>query len=108
LALECKVKVAHQTLRRFIKRRAKPRKPKPDFEMEPATVRAVAQIPVTSGAAIPQNSDQSSDPYAEARERMRKHKEAAAVQKSEPLFPIYTDDELLEPHVLKPKTKEEN
>ena len=107
---ECRVKASLSTLFHFVKSRSKPRKPiEPEIELEPATVQPVASLPLTrAAAAIPRNSDQSTDPYAEARERMRKHKEAAAVQKSEPLFPIYTDDELLEPHVLKPKTKEEN
>jgi hypothetical protein len=108
---ECRVKASLSTLFHFVKSRSKPRKPiQPDIEIEPATVEPViAPQPQTRAAAIPnKNSDQSSDPYAEARERMRKHKEAATVQKSEPLFPIYTDDELLEPHVLDPKKKEEN
>jgi hypothetical protein len=105
LAVECKVQVTYQMLFKFVKLRSRPRKPQPDIEFEPAT-QPVVQMPLTR--AVPKNSDQSSDPYAEARERMRKHKEAKAVQKSEPLFPVYTDDELLEPHVLNPKTKEEN
>ena len=36
LADECKVRVHHETLRRFVKRRAKPRKPKPELETEQA------------------------------------------------------------------------
>jgi len=36
LAAECKVRVHHETLRRFVKRRAKPRKPKPELETEQA------------------------------------------------------------------------
>ena len=32
LAVECKVRVHHETLRRFIKRRSKPRKPQPEPE----------------------------------------------------------------------------
>ena len=101
--------MSHKGVLKFVKRAARPRKLQPDLEIEPATVQPVASLPLTrAAAATPRSSDQSSDPYAEARERMRKHKEAKAVKKSEPLFPIYTDDELLEPHVLNPKTKEEN
>jgi len=107
LAVACKVRVAHQTVRRYVKRRAKPRKPV-EPEMEAATVQTVRPLPVTKSAIPNKNSDPSSDPYAEARERMRKHKEAAAVKKQEPLFPVYTDEELLEPHVLNPTDKKEN
>lgn len=38
LAVECKVRVHHETLRRFINRRSKPRKVKPELEIEPATI----------------------------------------------------------------------
>jgi hypothetical protein len=104
---ECHFEVAYGPLYRFVKRRSRPRKPQPDLEIEPATVQAVTPLPLRA-VATAKTSDQSSDPYADARERMRKHKEAAAVQKSEPLFPVYTDDELLEPHVLNPTEKKEN
>ena len=109
LAEKCSVTVSRQVLTRFIQKRAKPRKAQLDLDLEQTAVQPLEPLPVIrSAVAKPSNSDQSSDPFAEARERMRKHKEAAAVRKSEPLYPIYTDDELLEPHVLKPKTKEEN
>jgi hypothetical protein len=108
LTKECKVSVSHIAVLKFVKRAARPRKPQPDLEFEPETIQPVALLPLTKVAATPRNSDQSGDPYAEARERMRRHKDAAAVQKSEPLFPIYTDDELLEPHVLNPTEKKEN
>jgi hypothetical protein len=35
LAVECKVRVHHETLRRFIKRRSRPRKAQPDLEFSP-------------------------------------------------------------------------
>jgi hypothetical protein len=108
LTKECKVSVSHKGVYKFVKRAARPRKLQPDLEIEPATSQQVSSLPLTRVAATSKNSDESSDQYAEARERMRKHKETAAVQKSEPLFPIYTDDELLEPHVLNSINKKGN
>jgi hypothetical protein len=92
-----------------VETRSKPRRAQPDIDLERPTPQPVNALPTTTKAAtINENSDQSSDPYAEARARMRKHKETTAVRKPEPLFPVYTDDELLQPHVLNPKTKEKN
>ena len=96
---ECSVKVAHSTLFKFVKSRSKPRKLQPEPETEQL---ALISAPAPASQAIQKNSDQNEDPYAEARVRMRQFKEAPAVRKSEPLFPVYTDDELLEPHILKP------
>ena len=45
--MECKVRVHHETLRRFIKRRSKPRKPQPELDPE--------QLPLVS--AEPLQSD---------------------------------------------------
>ena len=47
LAVECKVRVHHETLRRFIRRRARPRKPQPDLEFEPETVQ-----PMNNSSAV--------------------------------------------------------
>ena len=106
---ECRVKASLSTLFHFVETRSRPRKAQPDIDLESSTAQPVNTPPQTTrAAAIKKNSDQSSDPYAEARERMRKHKEAAAVKKQEPLFPVYTDEELLEPHVLNPTDKKEN
>jgi hypothetical protein len=106
---ECRMKASLSTLFHFVETRSKPRRTQPDIDLEPPTAQPVNELPpATKAAAINKNSDQSSDPYAEARERMRKHKETPAVRKPKPLFPVYTDEELLEPHVLNPKTKEEN
>jgi hypothetical protein len=95
------VKVAIMTIHQFVKRRSRPR------NEEPAATPPAAVTP--SPAEQPANPD--SDPYAEARERMRRHKEAPPTAKPEPIFPVYTDEESLAPMVLiskvVPKPKEE-
>jgi hypothetical protein len=48
LTNECKVSVSHKGVHKFVKRAARPRKPQPDLEIEPATVQPVA----SSSAAV--------------------------------------------------------
>jgi len=54
----------------------------------------------------PTSSTPTTDPYAEARERMRQLKEAHAPRKSEKLF-HYTEQDSIDPLVLIPQTKKE-
>ena len=74
LATECKVRVHHETLRRFLKRRSRPRKPQPDLEFEPVT----QPVNNSSAAVLP----------VERKPRMTAE-ERAALRASfdQPLFP---------------------
>ena len=76
LADKCGVKIAFGPLYRYIERRSKPRKQKPEIEIE-------SEQPTTSSAAKPINqtvpprppqTQPGEDPWAEQRERMRRHK----------------------------------
>ncbi len=109
LAEKCSVTISRQVLTRFIKRRAKPRKPKPDSDLESATVQPVAPVRQAAATSIPKSSDQSVDPYAEVRERMRKHKEAPPPLKPRKVFevPEEDDDEIKPLRMMPPPTKKE-
>jgi hypothetical protein len=48
LANDCKVQVHNETLRRFVKRRAKPRKPQPETETDQLSVMPASQIQPSS------------------------------------------------------------
>jgi hypothetical protein len=98
------VQVAYATLYDFIQRRSRPR------NEEPAAAQPAPVTP-TPAAQPDVQANPDSDTYAEARERMRRHKEAPPIAKPEPIFPVYTDEESLAPMVLiskvVPKPKEE-
>jgi hypothetical protein len=54
LAAECKLSVSHIAVRKFVKRAARPRKPQPALEMEPATIlQAVEHLPANPPARKP-------------------------------------------------------
>ena len=44
LAEKCSVTISRQVLTRFIKRRSRPRKVQPDFEMEPSTMQRLESV----------------------------------------------------------------
>jgi hypothetical protein len=94
------VKVALMTIHQFVKRRSRPRNEEPAATPPAAVTPSPAEQP-----DVQANPD--SDPYAEARERMRRHKEAPPQPKPEPIFPVYTDEELLTPIVLISKVPKE-
>ena len=94
------VKVAIMTIHQFVKRRSRPRNEEPAAPPPPPVTPTPAAQP-----AVHANAD--SDPYAEARERMRRHKEVPPAPKPEPIFPVYTDEELLAPIVLISKVPKE-
>lgn len=81
LADKCGVKVAYATLDGYINRRARPRKVKPALEIEPP-----APMPP------PTNETKATDPYAEARERMRLFKEAPVAAKPRKVFEVPEED----------------
>ena len=75
LTNECKVSVSHKGVHKFVKRAARPRKPQPDLEIEPATV----QPAESSSAAV----------SAVERKTRMTPEERAALRASydQPLFP---------------------
>jgi hypothetical protein len=109
LATRCNLTVAYVTLYRFIKKCSRPRKPKPDLDLESATVQPVAPVRQAAATSIPKNSNQSGDPYAEVRERMRKHKEAPPPLKPRKIFevPEEDDDEIKPLRMMPPSTQKE-
>ena len=90
LADKCGVRVAYATLYDYIKRCSRPRKPKADIEAEVATTSF--PVPTPKPVLPPRNSEASTDPYAEVRERMRRHKEEPVPSKPKPLFEIPEED----------------
>jgi hypothetical protein len=92
------------TIHQFVKRRSRPRNEEPAAPPPPL-------VTPTPAAQPDVEANPNSDTYAEARERMRRHKEAPPIAKPEPIFPVYTDEESLAPMVLiskvVPKPKEE-
>jgi hypothetical protein len=76
---ECKVRIHNETLRRFVKRRLKPRKPKPEIDLEPE-----ATQPVNSSSAAVSPVERKPRMSIEEREAAR-----AALRASfeTPLFP---------------------
>jgi hypothetical protein len=99
---KCDLQISYLALYEFVQSRSRPRKAQPEPEIEqptvaPAEPRRNQMTTVASGT----------DPYAEARERMRKHKQEAAVPlKAERRFE-YTDQDSIDPIVLLPKTEKE-
>jgi hypothetical protein len=79
----CQMEVAYETLRRFVQRRQKPRTAEPAVETEPGPVNGIAD-----GTRV---STAGNDPYAEARERMRKFK-AEPVPVHEPAKRLFEYD----------------
>ena len=109
---ECHIEVAYGPLYRFVKRRSRPRKPQPDIDLEPATVQSPLFTPKASTATAitpPIQGEHSTDPYAEVRERMRKHKEAPPLPKPRKVFelPEEDDDEIKPFRMMPPTTQKE-
>jgi len=86
----CGVHVSYGTLHEFIQRRSRPRKPKPDREPEVAATGN--PVPPPRPTPPPHVSQASTDPYAEVRERMRRHKQEPVPSKPKPLFEIPEED----------------
>jgi hypothetical protein len=87
---QCQLAVAYETLRRFVQRRERPRAALPEDE-----------APITPSAPpVPA----SADPYAEARERMRRFKAEPVPVKpvTKPFFEV-SDDDFIKPLVMMPK-----
>jgi hypothetical protein len=80
---QCQLVVAYETLRRFVQRRERPRTAQPEDE------------PVASKAPPPVPAAASADPYAEARERMRKFKAEPVPVK--PKRFVYSEEDAIKP-----------
>jgi hypothetical protein len=101
----CGVRASLSTLFHFVHTRSRPRQREAGTAaLEPL----VTAAPVVAAPAsyTPTSSTPSTDPYAEARERMRQLKEAPAPRKPEKRF-HYTEQDSIDPLVLIPKTTEE-
>ena len=84
---ECRVNVAHATLFKFVQRRSRPRKVQTEPELEQPTIPSAARS--SSQRATTPSSD---DLYAEARERMRRHKAEPVQPKKSKVFEINEED----------------
>ena len=105
LAVECKVRVHHETLRRFIRRRARPRKPQPNLESEPATVQPAESSSgaVSTDARKPRMSMEERIAQADAlRAQFAKPVLPAKPKDTRPLFDYDPDRPLT---LIKPKEK---
>jgi hypothetical protein len=104
LAAECKVRVHHETLRRFIRRRSRPRKPQPDLEFEPATVQPVesSSAAVSAAARKPRMSIEERRAQADAIRAQFAKPEFQPKEKPKPLFDYDPD----RPLTNKPQTKD--
>jgi hypothetical protein len=100
----CGVQVSYGTLHEFIQRRSRPRKPKPELEPNVATTGIPFHTPKPEAPLS--RSTPSTDPYAEARERMRRFKEEPPPRKPEKRF-HYTEQDSIDPLVLIPQTTKE-
>jgi hypothetical protein len=101
----CGVRASLSTLFHFVHTRSRPRQ----RETHTAALEPLVTAPPVLAAHAPcasTSSTPTTDPYAEARERMRQLKEAPAPRKSEKLF-HYTEQDSIDPLVLIPQTKEE-
>jgi hypothetical protein len=92
---QCQLAVAYETLRRFVQRRERPRAALPEDEA-PITPSAPPLVPTAAAASV--------DPYAEARERMRRFKAEPVPVKpvTKPFFEV-SDDDFIKPLVMMPK-----
>ncbi len=86
LAEECKVPVSIAMLFKFVKSRSKPRKAQPPLELE------MEQRTLAAPAAIPRTRQLGPDAYAEARERMRRVKEAPLASQPSKVFYVPEED----------------
>jgi hypothetical protein len=92
---ECNISVALSTLHEFTAKRSRPRTPQPESEGEMSATTSVADRPPLKTprlTATPSSSTASTDPYAEVRERMRRHKEEPVPSKPKPFFEIPEED----------------
>ncbi len=102
---KCGVTASLSTLFHFVQSRSRPRKQETEAAaLEPL----VAAPPVLAARAplTPTSSTSSADPYAEARERMRRFKEEPPPRKPEKRF-HYTEQDSIDPLVLIPQTTKE-
>lgn len=99
---ECQVKVADMTLHEFVKRRSRPRKAQTEPELEQPTIPSAVRDR-SQRATLPTGND----PYTEARERMRRHKEEPTVLSKPHRRFEYTEQDSIDPIVLLPKTEKE-
>ena len=99
---ECKLRVSAEAVRKFVQRRSRPRKVQAGPELEQPTVTPAAQER-NQRVTLPPGNDQ----YTEARERMRRHKEAPSVRPKPQQRFEYTDQDSIDPIVLLPKTEKE-
>ncbi len=99
---ECKVRVHHETLRKFVKLRSRPRKPQqPDIDLEAATLHPVT---TSSGAVstVARKPRMTTEERRAQAEVMRANfKPLFAKEESKPLFDYDPD----KPLTLKPKEK---
>ena len=91
LATHCDVRVSHVAILKFVRKKARTRKPEPEFE----------EMRGDSTSKVSRE-----DPFAEARARMRLQKAAPAPEKPPKLFE-YTEEDAMKPIVfLNPNEKE--
>ncbi len=97
LADQFSISVSTTTLFKFVKGRSRPRKAEPELAADeikaviaPFAVQPPVPIPQTAG--LPGHSKTSDDPYAEVRERMRKHKAEPTLSKPAKIFEIPDDE----------------
>ena len=95
------MQISYLALYQFVQSRSRPRKTVPEPEIEEPAVPLV-EPKGSPMATVPSGHD----PYAEARERMRKFKAEPLPPKKKPLFE-YTEQDSIDPIVLRPKTEKE-
>jgi hypothetical protein len=97
LASECSVVVTYETLRRFVKRRSRPRTAQPEAKADLVAPLSYPTAPERADLP-PANSQQIAltDKYAAERERMRRHKAQPITPPAEKRF-SYTDEDSLKP-----------
>jgi hypothetical protein len=99
LADKCGVKVSYDALRGFVLRRSRSACNK-ELDLAPASKVTAPEQVLPSSAPV----DATTDPWAEARARMRQFKAAPPAAKREKLFE-FTEEDAIRPHIF---TKEEN
>jgi hypothetical protein len=101
LAVECKVRVHHETLRRFIRRRARPRKPQPNLDLEPVAVQPVEKSSAAVSTVERKPRISIEERRAQAEAIRTNFKPLFAKEETKPLFDYDPD----KPLTLKPKEK---